>query len=185
MTLSEFEHATAEDGSLLELSRGVVAVIDAPGPKHLVQSNALRRQIHAFDAANPGVIHTIASGSECKIVVAGAESERHPDLAIYKSAPPPSGDLWSAWAPDVVIEVVSSGGERRDYVEKRDDYLLAGVSEYWIIDAQKREMLVLRLIDEHWEERLVHDGELYASEVLPGFSFNCSSVFAAADAVDR
>lgn len=185
MSLAEFEHATSEDGSLLELSRGVVTALDVPGPKHLAQINALRRQIHAYDAAHPSVIHTIASGSECKILIAGAESERHPDLAIYKDSPPNGEDIWAAWSPELVVEVVSVGGERRDYVEKRGDYPQAGVREYWIIDAQKREMLVLSRTDDSWNERIVHDGELYESSALPGLAFDCSAVFAAADAAGR
>jgi hypothetical protein len=41
----------------------------------LAQVNALRRTVHAYDAAHPGQIHTIASGSECKIPLA----DRQPD----------------------------------------------------------------------------------------------------------
>lgn len=185
MSLAEFEHATSDDGSLLELSRGVVTVIDVPGPKHLAQINALRRQIHAYDAAHAGVIHTIASGSECKILIAGAESERRPDLAIYKTAPPAAKDVWSDWAPEIVIEVVSVGGERRDYIEKRDDYLQAGVLEYWIIDAGRREVLVLARSGEQWSDRIVRDGESYTSPLLPGFSLNSAAIFAAAEAAGR
>jgi Uma2 family endonuclease len=159
-------------------------VIDVPGPRHLAQINALRRQIHAYDATHAGVIHTIASGSECKILIAGAESERHPDLAIYKTSPPAGADVWSAWAPELVIEVVSVGGERRDYVEKRDDYLQAGVQEYWIVDAQRHGVLVLSRTGSAWQERIVSGGS-YSTPVLPGFALNCTAIFAAADAAGR
>ncbi len=91
MSLEEFEHAEAEEGQLYELSRGVVTMVDVPNPGRLAQVLAIRRQVHAYDAANPGRIHTIASGSECKLLISGLESERHPDVALYKTPPPEGG----------------------------------------------------------------------------------------------
>src|SRR5581483_5985441 len=78
MSLAEFEHAEVQEGRLYELGRGVIIVFDVPGPRHLMQLNALRRQLHAHDLQLPGQIHTIGSGSECKILIANLESERHP-----------------------------------------------------------------------------------------------------------
>ena len=41
-------------------------------------------------------------------------------------------------APDWVIEVVSSGSQRLDYVRKCFEYEQAGVREYWIVDIDKQ-----------------------------------------------
>jgi len=183
MSLADFEHAKAEEGRLYELSRGVVTAIDVPGRKHLAQVNAIKRQIHAYDAAHPAAIHSIASGSECKILIANLESERHPDLTIYKTPPPAGSDFWARWIPEIVIEVVSPGGEARDYVEKREEYLQVGVGEYWILDAERREMLVLSRRGREWDERAVHPPEFYTTPLLPGLEFDCGVMFTAADAV--
>ena len=32
----------------------------------------------------------------------------------------------------------------RDYVEKREEYLALGVKEYWIVDAGKQQIVILR-----------------------------------------
>src|SRR5947209_3259843 len=128
MSLADFDHAEVQEGCLYELGRGVVVVSDIPNQRHLDQIPALKRQVHGYDATHRGRIHTIATGSECKILIETLESERHPDLAVYKS--PPSqvgGERWSTWIPDLVVEVVSPGSEQRDYVEKREEYLLFGV----------------------------------------------------------
>ena len=37
-------------------------------------------------------------------------------------------------APDLVVEVLSSGTQRRDRLEKMDLYARHGVKEYWIVD---------------------------------------------------
>jgi len=181
MSLAEFDQAFAQEGLRFELGRGVVTVIDVPGRKHLAQVNALRRQIHAYDATHSGVIHTIAGSSECKVLVAGFESERHPDVAIYKAPPPRQENFWATWIPEIVVEVVSPGGEQRDYVEKRDEYLEFGITEYWIFDAARREMRVLTRSAGRWTEQVVKPSETHASPLLPGCEIDCGAVFAAAD----
>src|SRR5262245_45205261 len=161
MSLEEFEHAETQEGYVYELGRGVVTVSDVPNRRHLLQVVAPRRQLSAYDLAHPNRVQAILAGSECKILLARLESERHPDVAVYLTPPPDDEDLWAAWVPEVVIEVVSPGSEHRDYVEKREEYLLFGVREYWIIDADRQEMLVLRRSRGQWAERVVRPPETY------------------------
>ena len=81
-----------------------------------------------------------------------------------------------------MIEVVSPASEHRTYVEKRQEYLQAGVWEYWIVDAGKQEMLVLRRSRKQWTERIIRPPEVYRTRLLPGFAFDCAPVFEAAAA---
>lgn len=115
------------------------------------------------------------------LVITGYGSDRHPDLAAYKT-PPPEGvpDLWAVWVPDLAIEVVSPGSEHRDYVEKREEYLAFGVREYWIVDAEKEEVLVLQRVGGRWHEKVLKPPEVYKPVLLPGFELNCEAIFAAA-----
>ena len=92
MSLEEFEHAEAEDGQLFELSRGVVTVVDVPKPRHFKLVDAIRQQFSDLRKKQPQLIFGIASGSECKLLISGLESERHPDLAIYKTPSPRGGE---------------------------------------------------------------------------------------------
>jgi Uma2 family endonuclease len=183
MSLADFEHAEVQEGRLYELGRGVITVSDVPGPRHLVQLNAIRRQLHAYDLQHPDKIHTIASGSDCKILLADLESERHPDVAIYKNPPPEGDDFWASWIPEIVMEVVSPGSEQRDYVEKREEYLRFGVREYWIVDAGREEVLVLRRSGGRWVERVLRVADVYRTRLLPDFEFRCEPIFEAARAV--
>lgn len=45
-------------------------------------------------------------------------------------------------APDFVLEVISLGTKRRDYVMKLSKYEKAGVREYWIVDPYKKRVMV-------------------------------------------
>jgi Uma2 family endonuclease len=181
MTLQEFDQAEAQPGHDYELSRGVVTVVDVPNTRHLAQVRTIRKQLAAYDLKYPGRIHTTAGSGECKILLIDLESERHPDVAVYKMPPPDDDDVWASWIPEIVIEVVSPGSQQRDYVEKRDEYLRFGVKEYWIVDADRREVLVLRRVGGRWKERTLRPPEVYRTSLLPDFELDCEQVFQAAD----
>lgn len=183
MSLEEFAQAEVQEGHLYELGRGVIIVSDVPNRRHVAQVIALRRQLNAYELAHPERVHALLTGSECKIPVAGLQSERHPDLAVYCSPMPEGEDLWATWVPEIVVEVVSPGSEQRDYVDKREEYLLFGVREYWIIDAERTEMLRLRRTAGRWQERILRPPEVYSTPLLPGFTLAIAPVFQAAQAV--
>jgi Uma2 family endonuclease len=180
MSLKEFDPAEGQPGYLYELSRGVVTVMDVPNRPHVDQVDTLRQQLEVYRATHSHQIYRLLSSGECKILIPTLESERHPDLSIYKRPPAQEEDLWSTWIPEIVIEVVSPGSEHRDYVDKPEEYLLFGIREYWIVDAAKQEVLVLRRSLEGWKERTIRPPKKYRTRLLPGFEFDCGKVFQAA-----
>jgi len=179
MSLDDFDAAEASEGFFYELSRGVITVSDVPGLPHALCLDATRQQIAEWRGTRPGLVRLLAAGNECKILIAGFESERHPDLSIYLSRPSDTRDLWSRWIPEIVIGIVSLGSVQRDYVEKREEYLAFGVQEYWIIDPAKGEMLVLQRFRGRWTEQIVRPPLRYATGLLPGFELDTAQVFAA------
>jgi Uma2 family endonuclease len=183
MSLEEFEHAEAEGERLYELSRGAITVVDVPKPRHLKLFDALHQQFSDFKSKHPKLIYAIAGGGECKLLIADLESERHPDLAIYKTSPPEGrndDEIWSQWVPEIVVEVVSPSSRHRDYQEKPEEYLRLGVGEYWIVDADEGLMKVLRRSRGRWVEYPVLPPAGYRTRLLPGFEFSIEAVFQAA-----
>jgi Uma2 family endonuclease len=181
MSLDDFEFAEVQEGKLYQLGRGVVIVSDVPKPPHARQQMAIRKQLSRYDDAHPGLIHAILEGSACKILVRRFESERHPDVAVYLTPWPAEDDtVWRKWVPEILIEIVSLGSERRDYEDKREEYLALGVKEYWIFNADRQEMLVLRRRGGRWSERTLTMGDVYQTRLLPGLEFEVSPVFEAA-----
>ena len=76
---------------------------------------------------------------------------------------------------DLVVEAVSDATPAevlRDTKEKRRDYALAGVKEYYILDPSDEHMRFYRLIPGGLYEEIQPDAEgLVCSEVLPGLQF--------------
>jgi len=181
MSLADFDLAEGEPGYLYELSRGVVTVMDVPGGRHFVQVQAIRDLFVVYRLAHLTRVHGVATGFDCKGLLPDFESERRPDIAVYKTPLPRRANPWAAWHPALVVEVISPGSEHRDYVDKRGEYLELGVKEYWIVDYERRETLVLRNSRGQWAERVLRPGEVYRPRVLPGFEFDCAVPFRAAE----
>src|SRR5581483_8351716 len=151
MSLADFEFAEVQEGYTYELGRGVIVVSEVPNLPHFLQVNAIRYQLSSYEVTHPGRIFAIAAGRDCKLLAWDFESERHPDLSVYKTPPPGTNrTTWRGWVPELVIEVVSRGSANRDYEEKREEYLAVGVKEYWIFDAEREEMLVLKRYRGRW-----------------------------------
>jgi len=91
---------------------------------------------------------------------------------------------WSG--ADLVMEVVSpdDASRQRDHQQKVLDYVEAGIPEYWIVDPEKREIIVLRLDSsraKYERHGVFQPGEAAESHVLPGFAVDVKAAFDAAN----
>lgn len=181
MSLDDFDTAIGREGKLYELSRGVIVVSDVPNPPHARALDATSLQFWGYRLAHPGVIHAVHGGADCKLLIEGTESERHPDLAVYKTpAPGDDSSVWSIWVPEIVVEVVSVDSVKRDYEEKPEDYLQFGVKEYWIVDPLGGVVVIHRRVRGRWRVRTLKPGQHHATALLPGFAFDVTAALAAA-----
>src|SRR5258708_3239624 len=78
-------------------------------------------------------------------------------IAHGGSRPNPQIDV-----PTIVVEFVSAGKAawNSDYVEKRDEYLEAGVAEYWVIDRFRRLLTVYSHQAGQPAERIIRENEV-------------------------
>ena len=187
MSVKGFEFAQVEDGYLCELARGYLVVSEVANYYHGMQIIAINRLLWAYDATHPDTIHAILGSLECKLLIPDWESERHPDIAVYLTAPkgPKDRTMWRTWIPELTIEVVSESSRDRDYTEKRDEYWTLGAKEYWIVDAKLAQVLILKRGRSQWMVKTLGPADVCETKLLPGFKLPCRAVFeAAADRED-
>jgi Uma2 family endonuclease len=86
------------------------------------------------------------------------------------------GQVWGA--PDLVVEVESSGTRRRDRVSKRQWYRHYGVREYWLVDPLSQTVAVLAIQESgRVRRRRFHSKTPLSSGVLPGLAISAADVF--------
>ena len=141
----------------------------------------LRRYISTYPIAKlinleTGFVLTIEDPAEPS---GQREAVRKPDIGvILNSNPVPWGGIDQRHFEgvcDMVVEAVSDSTPAevlRDTEEKRRDYALAGVKEYYILDPSGEHMRFYRLIAGGRYEAIQPDAEgVIGSDVLPGLQF--------------
>ncbi|MDQ3329921.1 MAG: Uma2 family endonuclease [Planctomycetota bacterium] len=177
MTSDEFDAIEdVEPGRRYELIRGVVIVTPPPDEGQRGPNDELGYLLRDYRDAHP-------EGSALDDTLPENYIRVEDDWRIAERA------LWCGLGrrpdaredvPTIAVEFVSAGGRnrRRDYVEKRRQYLRRGVKEYWIIDRFRRRMTVVFADD---AERVVTGTETYATPFLPGFELPLAKLLAVAD----
>jgi len=174
-----FRDSDVEPGYLYELARGRLEVTRVPNDSHWQVVDNLREMIGDFRRTRPGLILRAGGGGECQVWVPELASGRNPDLAVVLAGTPV--DSRGRRPPSLVAEVVSAGAEarERDYVAKREEYLAAGVREYWVVDPERLEVTLLSLGDRAgWSEAVFRGGDRITSALLPGFAGTVAGLWA-------
>lgn len=132
--------------------------------------------------------YCIRRGTE--IAVSGsAANTRYPDLVVVTEdgaaalvGKPRSLITFNMPAPALVVEVVSSSdsneqSRNRDYVDKRQEYAQRGIPEYWIVDPIAGVILVLKLVQGHYQEQRFTGDQHLVSSGLPTLTLSAKQVF--------
>lgn len=83
-------------------------------------------------------------------------------------------------APDIMVEILSPANNKKELRNKYEIYEQSGVKEYWIVSPQDYTVLVYTLRNGAFvPSRLMVEGDIISSEVLPGLSIDLSELFKA------
>jgi Uma2 family endonuclease len=182
MTLDEFLEADEKEGYRYELARGVLEVTQVPNDDHGHLVWNLTRGVAQYDREHPGRIARFGGASEFRLWLPGLISGRNPDAAVVLHGTPK--DHRGRRPASLVMEVVSSGRETRDYETKREEYLRYGIREYWIVDPKARKVTVLIRHGDAWIERAFTGEQKAASVLLPGFEVTLVELWAVPEEED-
>lgn len=168
-----------DDRYRYELVRGVLVVNPIPSEAEGGPNELLGHYLLKYSESDPSGAALDATLPERYVQI--ADSRRRADRLIWTGLgrlPDPLVD-----APTIAVEFVSKGKAnwRRDYVEKKDEYLAVGVIEYWVIDRFQRRMTVFRPGPSGAEELIVAEEERYSTPLLPGFELPLAALLASAD----
>lgn len=141
------------DGRKTELVNGEIIEMTEPSTLHILIIRALTRLLDRHIDRQEYPLECI-SGPGVEIPREGRKSDaRDPDLIIctkdqLRALRPLTKSMFlEGNPPALVVEVSSPGNESNDTVDKRLEYALAGIPEYWIINRIRGYVLVLSLDD--------------------------------------
>jgi len=82
--------------------------------------------------------------------------------------------------PDIVVEILSPGNNKKELQNKYEVYEEAGVKEYWIINPYGKTFFkyVLDENEKFQPTKLLTLGDVVTSLIMPGFALNLDEVFA-------
>ena len=109
---------------------------------------------------------------------------REPDVMYFAPGSEPSNPRGYPTRVDLAMEVVSEGAEarKRDYEDKRRDYALAAIPEYWIVDPELNRITVLVLQADGYK---LHGefvcGKVATSKLLPALEIDVTKVMQLGD----
>ncbi len=166
----------------LELIKGKIYKMNpAPSRAHQQVLTNLFKRIANFLDGNP-----------CKIYVAPFDvrfpKESKADKDIYTVLQPDLcvvcdrsklNDRGCLGAPDLVIEILSPGNNKKELLHKYKVYEEFGVKEYWVISQSDQNILIYTLSSDgkYVPSKIFTLSEEVGSSVLPGFVLKLDDVF--------
>lgn len=164
---------TDDSNHLIELVNGKIEVLPMPTDRHQTILLLLYEMFVAFLRPRGGKV--LISPIRLRI---REGNFREPDLLLVRDAADPRRQNRFWLGADLVLEVVSPDKPARDLVVKREEYAIAQISEYWIVDPQTTTVTVLRLDDETYTEHGIFGrGDVASSALLDGFLVDVAAVF--------
>ena len=174
----EEEYLALDTNHLIEFSHGHLEVVPMPTQSHQLITRLLFKLLEQFVLAQRLGLVLFAPLR----VRLWPGKFREPDLVFMarKNASRRTESFWIG--ADLVMEVVSPKDRRHDTETKRREYAQAGIPEYWIVDQERAEILVLMLAgDRYAEHGRFTPGQQATSVLLQGFAVDVAEVFAAAE----
>lgn len=145
MPLSQQKTYTIDDiyalpeGTRAELVDGQMYMMAPPSRKHQDITGQLFRKIADYIDANHGTCRPYIAPFAV-FLNANNHNYVEPDISVICDKNK-LNDSGCVGAPDWIVEVVSPGSRRMDYMTKLFKYRTAGVLEYWIVDPDKNRVL--------------------------------------------
>ena len=132
------------DEKRVELIDGKFYEMTAPSVNHQILLAELSVLIHKY---------LLSANSKCRVFFAPFDVQLdmdnytmvQPDIMIICDRRKYENGIRLYGAPDFIIEVISPSNPAHDYLLKLNKYLNAGVSEYWIVDPLKKQVIAYLL----------------------------------------
>lgn len=175
---TESEFFELHSNRMVELADGRLEILPMPTWLHQLMVKFLVRSVERAVGDNGVVLYAPLP------VRLFPGTVREPDVMYFAPGSEPKNPRSYPTKVDLAMEVVSEGAEarRRDYEDKRADYARARVSEYWIVDPETKQIVVLVLTGDVYETYgEFRIGDIACSQRIPGLQVDVAELMKLGD----
>jgi Uma2 family endonuclease len=165
----------------LELIKGkIFKMSPAPSSLHQRISGIINNELYNFLKGKPCEVYAAPFDVRFTRTINDAQviTVVQPDVCVICD-PEKIDERGAIAAPDIVIEILSPGNNKKELQNKYEVYEEAGVQEYWIIHPSEKTFLKYTLVTGAYQaSRLLTIGDEVTTPILPGFVLSLEEVFA-------
>ena len=170
------DYVTWGDDKRYELIDGEIYMMSAPSLDHQAISRELSRRLANY-----------LDGKTCEVfsapcdvrLNAGAEDNTvvQPDIIVVCDPEKIKDRKTCQGAPDLIIEILSPSTASYDQIVKLNQYLKAGVREFWLVSPELRSVLVYLLKNGEYVIKPYDDTGIIAVNILEDCQITLAAVF--------
>lgn len=165
----------------LELIKGKIFPVTGPSTRHQRVSMKVSANLYNYLESKtcevftaPFDVRLTRNAVDDKLITTVVQ----PDLCVICD-PAKIDSKGCVGAPDIVVEILSPGNNRKELKNKYDVYEEAGVREYWVFHPEAKLFFkyVLNETGKFESSRVLTSGDEVTSPILPGLSLSLDEVF--------
>ncbi len=165
----------------VELFKGMIMKMAAPGTRHQTIAGNLYFKLKSFLNAYPcKVFH---APFDVRLPVQNKKKDTEittvvqPDLCVVCNVNK-IDERGCCGAPDIVIEILSPGNNKKEVQNKFELYEEAGVLEYWVVVPVEEIIIIWYLTKEKYtKSKPFASGQSITTPILPGLEINVTDIF--------
>jgi Uma2 family endonuclease len=175
------DYLTWEIDGMVELIKGkVFKMAAAPRRRHQKISGRIFSRLHGFLEGK--ICEVYPAPFDVRLPVYSKKNEDiftvvQPDICVICDSSK-LDDAGCIGAPDLIVEILSPGNNRKELQNKYEVYEESGVKEYWILHPSEQTLMIYTLIESKYApSKLFTAGDIIGSKYIEGFSLDLDYVF--------
>lgn len=176
------DYLTWQMDEMVEIIKGKVFKSAAAAQRRIHQKVSLKISNKLFIFLENKPCEVYAAPFDVRLLVKSKKNEDiftvvQPDICVVCDKAK-LDDLGCIGAPDLIIEILSPGNNRKDLKHKYEVYEESGAQEYWVIHPNEQTLLIYTLNNgSYTASKLFSPGDIVSSECIEGFSLDLDYVF--------
>ncbi|MBT0811110.1 Uma2 family endonuclease [Litoribacter ruber] len=175
------DYLTWEIDGMVELIKGKV-FRQPSAPKRIHQEISREVSMPLYNYLDRGTCQVYVAPFDVRLPFGSKKNEDittvvQPDICVICD-PGKLDDAGCIGAPDLVVEILSPGDNRKELKDKYEVYQESGVKEYWVIQPETQNFLIYTLHHGYYKaSKLYTTGDVIESSCIKGFKLDLDEVF--------